>query len=565
MTGRQILTWVLAALLVIAGGEVVAGALASGVTIDEPIHLLRAQGWIDFGWFSPAAFLINGEPPPATASSASVASPYVYGPVFAAIAHAANVVAGIEPSGTINDTAGSWDVRHLVSALIGFAAAVAAGCAVRAMTSSWRFGLWTAVCLLAIPLWSGMSFFNPKDLPAAAGYTLVTAGLVIALAPRSTAGARRWVRPVGIAALVGAGIFLGAGTRIAFWLPVLASLFTYAVLIWTSDRSRRDTVAVAAGVVIGIVALVAVYPVLIEHPRAFLTDSIRDSSGFPFTGRTLTAGQLLSGDPPAWYLPAWVFASIPLLIGLLALTGAALGLRGWIRELAGAGSGRLKVLAARRDIGLILVLQQLLLLSLGSIILGSSMYSGLRQHLYILPAVVMLAGFGAFRAWRRFGDRPGGSGGARAAVVVVLSLALLVPMAEGALLFPYNYTYVNPVAGIGGINGNWESDYWWSSQREAREEIPDAVVPKCSTALTQPGSLDAEITAFPCLNYRVTDPPVGNEPADADVWVIGRKRAGNAVPDYCSVEGEVTRWVRGEDVVMSYVLRCDRDHVQVVD
>ena len=565
MTGRQIFTWVLAVLLIVAGGELIAGALVSGVTIDEPTHLLRAQGWLDFGWFSPAGFLVDGEPPAAKAGSASVATPYVYGPAFAAIAHAVNVVAGIEPAGTINDTAGSWDVRHLVSALIGFGAAFAAGCAVRAMTSSWRFGLWTTVCLLAIPIWSGMSFFNPKDLPAATGYTLVTVALVIALAPRSTTETHRWVRPVGIAVVVGTGIFLGIGTRVAFWLPILASLFTYAVLVWTSDRSRHDIDAVTIGVVIGIIALMVVYPVMLEHPRAFLTGSVRDSSAFPFMGRTLTAGQLLTGEPPAWYLPVWGFASVPLLIGLLGLAGAVVGLRDWVRDLARDGSGRLKALASRRDIGLILVLQQLLLVSLGSIILGSSMYSGLRQHLYIVPAVAMLAGFGAYRAWCRFGSRSRGSGRARAAIIAVLSLALLVPLAEGALLFPYNYSYVNPIAGIAGINGNWETDYWWSSQREARDKIPDGVKPGCSLDLTQPGSLDADITTFPCLQYQVNDPPPGNDPEGADIWVIGRNRAGNAVPDYCLVEDEISRWVRGEDVIMSYVLRCDPAHVKVVD
>ena len=109
------------------------------------------------------------------------ASPYVYGPAYSLIAHAANVVAGNESTGDVSNYAAAWETRHLVVALIGLLTAAAAGLAVWLLTASRRFALWGAAGLLAFPIWVGMSLFNPKDVPVAAGYTLFTVGLLLAL------------------------------------------------------------------------------------------------------------------------------------------------------------------------------------------------------------------------------------------------------------------------------------------------------------------------------------------------------------------------------------------------
>jgi len=552
---------VAAVVLALGAVQLFAGALESGVTIDEPVHADRAASWIDDGWYVPASLLVDGQPDP----NEDLASPYVYGPAFEATAHVANVLAGNESLEEISRSAGAYRVRHLTAAALALLAVGAVGAAVRFLTGSRRFGLWAAAGLLAVPEWTGQAFFNPKDIPAACGYTLVTAALILALGEDpggATGRRRRWA----IGALVAAGFFFGAGTRLSLVLPFAASLAVYAALRLGQRRLggvRRDggaDLAVAGGAGIGIAAIAVVYPDVARKPLTLLAETASGSADYPWQGVTLTAGQLLPEHPPWWYLPVWIGASLPVLLGILAVVGAALGIRALTRA---RGAGWRGALWSRPELGLVLVLQQALLLSLGAILVGAVMYSGMRQHLYVLPAVAILAGVGAQRLWAWAGTRSPQRrwrGGATA----LLCAALLVPMAEQALLFPYNYTYVNPLAGIGGVNDRWETDFWFASAPEALSRVPTGADLRCSARLVPRGS-----TAGPALTtctgdqfgpfagMRGTAVPAKWRNDRSAVWVIARKRAGNHPPDYCEQADDVTRWLRGETVTMAFVLRCD--------
>ena len=537
------------------------GAREVGITIDEPTHLSRTQGWLDEGWYVPEAFLVDGEP-----GTGKSATPYVYGPAFSATAHGINRLAGNESSGSVSASKDAWLVRHLLSALIALATTLAVALAVWAATGSVTFALWAAAALLAIPVWTGMGFFNPKDTPAAAGYTMFTAGLLLALA-RSACGRITLPRGVGMAVLVGLGFLLGAGTRLPLWLPLVASLAGYAVLLLLRNRfgggvDRAGPVAVAVGSLIGVAGVAAIYPAAVAEPFEFLTETISNSSDYPWTGLTLTAGSLLSENPPWWYLPTWAFASTPALIFLLAIGGAGTFVWSGFKPVTGGAHALLRSLGERRDLGILLVLQQALLLSVGSVVLGSNMYTGLRQHLYLVPALAILSGYAGYRLWSFLDQRASGQSWRRAAVGGLLCAALLVPMAEQVLLFPYNYTYINPVAGIGGVNDRWETDFWGASQREGLRRVPAGQDVRCiyAPAVRTPGFLPGECVDFrapPYLDERGEDAASIPE-VPGKVWVVTSKRAGGIPPGFCQSEDNVTRWVRGEEVVMSYVGRCDR-------
>ena len=190
------------------------------------------------------------------------------------------------------------------------------------------------------------------------------------------------------------------------------------------------------------------------------------------------------------------------------------------------------------------------------------MYTGLRQHLYMVPAIAILAGLGGHALWCWAGALRASASRWAAAAVLVAALAL--PAAEQTLLFPYNYAYVSPVAGIGGLNDRWETDYWWASSREGLRRVPAGAEPACSGELVPRGRSPGPVTTYECsfsevfsafYDERGEAAPTGAD-TDGRRWVLGRKRAGNGVPAGCEVAEEVTRWLRGEDVVMSYVLLC---------
>jgi hypothetical protein len=547
------LTAVAALVLVLGTVQLFAGALEAGVTLDEPLHVERAASWIDNGWYVPERDLADGRPDP----DKPAATPYVYGPAFEAVAHLANFAAGNEALDEISHSAGAYSVRHLTVALLALLAAAAVGFAVSLLTRSPRFGVWAAAGLLAVPEWTGQGFFNPKDTPVAAGYTLVTVALVLAL--RGAPAERR--RTLAIGALLAGGIFIGIGTRLALWAPFAASLLTYAALRlgqWRLGRiapAGNADVAVGAGAGIGVAAIALVYPNVAKSPLSLLTESVSGSSNFPWQGTTLTAGHLLPEHPPWWYLPTWVGASYPLLLAGLVLLGAVLGIRGLVRA---RGTGWHGELWARPDLGLALVLQQALLLPLVAILGGSVMYSGMRQHIYVLPAMAMLAGVGAQRLWawsrsRQPQDtwRPVATG--------LLCAALLIPMAEQALLFPYNYAYVNAVAGIGGVNDRWESDYWMASAPEALSHVPRDAPLRCFLVPPSVSCYADQIKPFE--DRQGTDVQARWHGDSSATWAIVRRHAGNQLPYYCEQVDNVTRWLRGETVTMAYVLRCDPERL----
>lgn len=554
--------------------ELAAGAISIGISSDEPTHVLRTQTWIDTGWYLPDFFLFDGQP-----GTAANISAYAYGPAFSGFAHALNVILGNETLNSTSASGDAWMVRHLAVAAVGAATSFAVGLAIRATTGSWRFAAWGAAALLMVPLWTGMSFFNPKDVPAAAGYTFTTVGLVLALTPGWLAG-RRWWRIVSIVLLVAGGVFLGMGTRLALWAPLLISLATWAAIMWMRSRADgfrsrvSDFVAVSAGASLGIAVLLVTYPSAFTDPLAFLTESIADSADYPWEGFTLTAGRLLSDHPPWWYLPVWGFASVPVLIFLLALVGGGDSLRSIIRELLPRKGSWIGRFGRNADLALLLVLLQALMLPIGSMIIGSTAYTGFRQHLYVVPALAILAGVGASRLWVRFGRDGTGRGLRGGLLTALLSLALIIPMAEGVLLFPYNYTYINPVAGLGGINDRWETDYWWSSSREALDRVPAGIEPLCTENLFPlRGDSLFGVLAEPCHEQERFEPYLDGrrgpatvgEPGGQYSWLISRQRSGGRVPDFCREEDAVTRWVRGEEVVMARVLRCRTADLVMLD
>ncbi len=320
-------------------------------------------------------------------------------------------------------------------------------------------------------------------------------------------------------------------------------------------RAADADLAVAAGVGVGAGAFAVVYPNAAKAPLTLLVESASGSGNFPWQGTTLTAGQLLSEHPPWWYLPAWIGASYPLLLAGLAVLGAVLGIRTLARARGIDWRGELW---NRPELGLVLVLQQALLLPLVAILGGSVMYSGMRQHLYVLPAIAILAGVGAQRFWTWAGSRQPQETWRRLATVL-LSAALLIPMAEQALLFPYNYAYVNPVAGIGGVNDRWESDYWMASAPEALSHVPNSVELRCFLVPPSVPCYGDQIEPFD--DQRGTAVEERWQGDTSATWAIVRRHAGNQLPYYCEQADDVTRWLRGETITMAYVLRCDPERL----
>ncbi len=163
--------------LVLATIQLFAGAFTTGPSLDELAHLDRAQSWLDTGFYVPPQHLLDGRPDEREAGS----TPFVYGPAYSALAHAANVVLGNEPSDQIEEYGGSVQSASSVDCL----PRLPNRCCCRAdrvladsLSNLRSMGDGRSA---SDPRLDGAQLLQRKDIPAAAGYTFLTAGLVVAL------------------------------------------------------------------------------------------------------------------------------------------------------------------------------------------------------------------------------------------------------------------------------------------------------------------------------------------------------------------------------------------------
>ena len=211
-------------------------------------------------------------------------------------------------------------VNLLLSVVAVTTFAVALGIALRSMlaaTFSWAL-------ILATPLWLGTSHVNFKDMPLAAGLTLVTAGLILSVsltAPRR-ASDRRW-DPGGRR---GRRDHARDAPRLDNAVDALA-LGTALIVFVIGLRTRMATLPVQitalSAIGIGLLFVWATNPIARIALFPWIRDSVRTSRSFPWEGSILTAGQdLWSTHLPWWYVPAWLGAQLPLLTLWRSLRGS---------------------------------------------------------------------------------------------------------------------------------------------------------------------------------------------------------------------------------------------------
>lgn len=537
--------------MVVAGvAMAVAGSLRTGVSWDEPFHVMRLRNYLDHGWFALDWSVASG------ASTSDGGNTLVYAPVTMLLLHGLGVLAGTETWGVVVTTPEAYAVRHLGVVLIGLLGTAAAAATTRVLLGSWRWALVTAAALLALPMWTGHLMFNIKDVPVATGYSLMTLALVAMVsAPPGL------VRGAGRVAVLAGGIVLMVGTRPAMASAVLVGALVLGAGV-VASRSRpvgglgRSTALEAAGggVLAGLVLVVA-YPEVFARPMLLLR-SVEQSSSFRD-----------SDGASVWYIPFYLLAQFPLLLQGLAALGLAavfLVVRRWQHETVPA-------------VRLMLVVAQLVVLPLVAIAKGSELYNGLRQLLFVTPAwaVLVTLGLAHSLAWaRRRGPGRVRLVGAAAAV------ALAAPVVDQALLFPYQYTYYNAALDLTGADV--QSDYWRTSVPELLPDLPtDGPIvcgPTRSSRLgatdgspdadgaddttlfagrySSDSSVDCRIDPLGPLSSRwaAEGLPRGDGLPHEEFYVVIDRDHGT--PANCTRLAQVSRHRHGREVAMSYVAHC---------
>ena len=180
----------------------------------------------------------------------------------------------------------------------GIANLIVAVVAVTALAAALAIALRSALAgafawslILATPLWLGISHVNFKDVPVAAGLSLVTAGLLLSSSVRS----RGRATAAGIL-LAGPGGAIVLSTRPGAIVPLVALTLGAVAGIWVIGRRGRVRMLptlLTAGVALagGIAFTWATNPFPRIAMLPWLKDSINVSRSFPWDHPIRTAGQ----------------------------------------------------------------------------------------------------------------------------------------------------------------------------------------------------------------------------------------------------------------------------------
>lgn len=352
-----------------------------------------------------------------------------------------------------------WDIRHLLSAIFGFAGIVAVY-KITLKLAGERAAFLAALLLALTGAWTGAMFTHTKD---------VSFGACMAWALYyTTLMAERLDRiPLNLSLKLGIAIGCAIGLRIggAFAVIYLLILVFIASLLQTS--TFKEKIEFYKHVVIGLLpaGIVAFFLMALFWPWALMgADHIliaaKSFSHFAFNMNTIVDGTFVSiGNVPRTYLIDYLAIRLPevFLMGLLSTFIILLfSMPNNLKSPKGFLKNKLPEISLAISVlfPLFFVLYD-----------KPALYNGVRHFTFIIPPLSILAGIGLSQAWSKLATHPKWQLG-----FALLGLGFALNTAY--ILFelrPYQYIYYNHFAGksLKQAEHQWEADYWSSSLIDA--------------------------------------------------------------------------------------------------
>ena len=369
--------------------------------------------------------------------------------------------------GTISEKGHAWS---LVFGLLG----ILSTWRMATLVGGERAGFWALVFLATFPRYYGHMFFNPKDIPLAGTYALAMWMLLRVMLQWPKAS---W----GSVALLGVAGGLAMSTRIAGFLTLCYfGLFVGVLLsiryLATLRKSKRLEMSQVGGDLLywlwrglfaGCVAFALLFifwPTLHHNPLGGVQGAVETVQHYGWDGYVLMDGVFYEAkDLPFYYVPYWLFITIPDQLLLLGLVMAVLFLFGLLAAARGEDFSRglnrrlccLVVFGFAFPWAYFLYTQPVL-------------YDGMRHCLFTLPLFACACALTLEWLLRCLSNHR--SPYIKYAVPAAVAASVLLTVADLKSLHPYQYTYFNRISG--GLNAaylNRETDYWGLSYREAAE------------------------------------------------------------------------------------------------
>lgn len=423
-----------------------------GVTWDEPLH--HHYGRLVLEYYRSLG---------ADQSAFHYQNLYLYGAAFDLVAETFNTFSPL----------GAYPTRHLFNAAVGLLGLAGAWRLGRELGGP-RAGVLALLLLACTPVWYGQMFNNPKDVPFAAAMTWATYYLVLLSRPGP-------VPPWSLFARFGVAAGLALGVRVGGLL-----LFGYlglVMLLWLLPRAGLPEaprgVRLAGRLALrSLLALAVAWGVMLlgwpwaqQQPVFNPIAALRQFSHFPLDFTFPFAGEIVrSTDLPWYYIPWSMVVKLPEPVVLAVLAVPVLVWRA-LRQ----GDVAWRPWAA---LGMALLLPPLYIVFSGAVL-----YDGIRQVLFLVPLLAVVAAVVLDTLWERM---PAAT--ARRLTLAVGGVWLAQHLAAMVVLHPNEYIHFNRFAGgVAGAAGHYELEYWGNSMKEAAEGLVAALVAEEGTrVLAQP-------------------------------------------------------------------------------
>jgi tetratricopeptide (TPR) repeat protein len=407
----------------------------SGINCDEDVHYYHSLKVIDF-------FTSHGNDK--AALNTPVTHLQYYGQCYDNFTSILIRVFGIEDI---------YSFRHFMSTLAGWLTIL-----VSALFAVWLSGYEAGIFVLLLfavsPTFLGHSQNNLKDIPFALGYI---SGMFFSC--RLIAGNREKTSVADIIFLI-LSIALTIGTR-AGGLIIICFIFMLWAAVNAVEFFRKGTTILPDALknlllilfisLAGYFAALLLWPYGLTDPLRHPFESYRVMLSYPDTFRQIFEGREEWSDFMPWYyLPKYMAITIPLVVSL-----------GFVMSLIAIK----KMKDEGKLIPYLFIVSGVLLPVIFVIIERPNLYSAWRHFLFLYPGIVILAAITYSFLYRKlkgsFNKIKFG------AVLFAISLAPLFFI----IRYPaYSYIYYNQlVGGLNGAYGNYETDYYYISQREASE------------------------------------------------------------------------------------------------
>jgi hypothetical protein len=312
-----------------------------------------------------------------------------------------------------------------------------------------------------LPIWVGMSQVNSKDIPVAAGISILSSGFMLLIKSKSS----KKLFYLGII-LSSLGCAIAVSVRPASVLILLSFLLVNLIIyLFVASSAKKISyliteVSIIVSVIL-VVSLIILYysnPIALSNLFVWIKDAVAISLNYPSVQPVRVLGKdFLSDSLPSWYVAAWVWAQLPVLtflsfiLGLFILVNQSILQKDWQKLFYFFPFG-----------------VQAFFVPLMMLFIQPNLYNGIRHIIFIYPALIIFVTITIERLCSNF-ERRFINNLTGALAILIISLNLFATYRW----MPFSYAFINPISGLGNQR-NWDLDYWGLSSREGLERLSDS-------------------------------------------------------------------------------------------